>query len=307
MRVNRHITAVVAIFLVSTAVVGWWGWLWAGGPANVGMADARDLAAVDPGFSADTFRPFAFLHFGDPQIGRTETAEDQARFLEAIREANALRPAFVVIAGDLTEAGGFAERIAFQRALKRLAVPVLIVPGNHDVFDSESRAYYHQNYGPDFYAITYNNCVFIGLNSELRPAQGPAGGAEGQLRFLEATLAAAQAARRTHVFIIQHTPPFLVPEAERNVDAGPDGPYRRRLLALARAYGVRTFLCGHTHTTWEIRAVDGAFTIYTASGTAEVREPDGRDACRYRLFRVGADRVEQTPVRLAASSSRAAS
>lgn len=77
------------------------------------------------------------------------------------RQANEFKPAFVLIAGDLTQDQNSEQLSAFDKILSRFKVPVRLVPGNHEY----SLDKYKQKYGDDYYVFTFNNCDFICLNS----------------------------------------------------------------------------------------------------------------------------------------------
>jgi 3',5'-cyclic AMP phosphodiesterase CpdA len=265
----------------------------------------RELMAADPGFGSDDFRPFSFLLLGDPQLGMDwggSLTDHRRRFAQAAREANALKPAFVIIPGDLVQKPGAAEQWrAVEEVLGLFKMPVFVVPGNHDVRGPRSRAAWLRRFGADNFAITYRNCEFIFLSSMVFRRCFEAREAQKQVGFLEVKLAGAAELSRRHVFVSLHCPPFVRSEADRDGKYTVPREHRRRILALARRHGVRTFLCGHTHKTEEIRARDGAFAIHTASGTAAVSPASRLKGFRYRIFKVRADRVESLPVLLGAA------
>jgi 3',5'-cyclic AMP phosphodiesterase CpdA len=258
--------------------------------------------AADRGFGSDHFTPFTFLLLGDPQLGMDwggKLADHRRRFAELAREANAITPAFVVIPGDLVQKPQAAEQWrAAEEVLCKFQAPVFLAPGNHDVRGPRSRAAWLKRYGPDIVVVVYRNCAFVFLNSMIFRRCFPPARAQEQLSFLERALATASAKKRSHVFVVLHCPPFVRDEGDRDGKFTVPRVYRRRMLALARRHKARAFLCGHTHRTEEIRPVDKAFTIYTASGTAAVSPGSRLKGFRYRLFKVRADRVESLPLLL---------
>ena len=267
-------------------------------------SDASKDAPAPP--AASKFEAFTFLHFGDPQIGfgRDGIQADKRRFIEAIRQANERKPAFVHIAGDLVHKGTPAEYAALDDCLKRFAVPVNITPGNHDVADHATLKAYRAKYGRDYFVHTHNNCDFVLVNSMLLSAEAPwfkekdakfRQEIDAQWQWLAKALADAQAKRRTHVFLLTHVPPFLTREDEKAGYSNLPQDARARLLALCRKHAVRSILAGHRHRTVEIPA--GDVTIYVTGGTARVGDKRGFG---YRVFTVHKGRIEQEYVRLAA-------
>jgi DNA repair exonuclease SbcCD nuclease subunit len=92
-----------------------------------------------------------FVHTGDWQIGMTRRflpAEAQARFdaarLDAVRAIGRVAgdhdAAFVVVAGDVFESNRLDRRVVVRalEALADCAVPVWLLPGNHDPLDAAS-------------------------------------------------------------------------------------------------------------------------------------------------------------------------
>ena len=74
--------------------------------------------------------------------------------------------------------------------------------------------------------------------------------------------------------MLMHHPPFLSTEDEDHQYFNWPLEPRRRILALARKYGVRNLLCGHTHTTRTVATSDG-IQISTTAGTARAFDHHG--------------------------------
>lgn len=90
-----------------------------------------------------------FIQISDPQFGMfTKDASfehETVNFEFAIATANRLKPAFVVITGDLINKGGDAAQAAeFERISAKLdpKIRLLRIPGNHDV-GNEPTAFLH--------------------------------------------------------------------------------------------------------------------------------------------------------------------
>ncbi len=239
------------------------------------------------------FAPFQFVLAGDPQMGMTGTILDKARFVELAHQANELKPAFVLVAGDLVHLRTQNEWAAFDEALREFRVPVKLIPGNHDLYGNlaERLAYYRENYGYDYYVYTYNNCDIIALNSTVlsrSDVEPYIDEGRAQWDWAERAIADSKRNGRTHVFILMHRPPFLKTPDDRESASIWEKSTRKRLLDLCRRYGVKVFLCGHVHRSYEIKA-DG-FEVYTVAGTAISWLPPGLG---YRVFNVHQDRIEQ--------------
>jgi hypothetical protein len=122
-----------------------------------------------------------FIHASDVHIQKSSLPRmDRLRSI-----IDSVRPAFVVVTGDLTrdalrvgeaEARGYFE--LYRQESARITVPVWNVPGNHENFGIErhlslvdkkhplyGRAMYRHYLGPDYYSFTAGGVHFVGLNS----------------------------------------------------------------------------------------------------------------------------------------------
>lgn len=154
------------------------------------------------------------------------------------KQAAALRPAFVLSAGDTIE--GLRDETAERqwRAVQAIwmphgRLPLYLTPGNHDIWSDASAALYRHfagraapysfDHGPLHVTVLDNS-----RSDELSPEQ---------LRFLAADLARHATAREK--LIVSHRPSWLLPVLLQN-ESHP-------LHQLARRYGVRWVLAGHVH------------------------------------------------------------
>jgi hypothetical protein len=89
----------------------------------------------------------------------------------AVATINRLRPAFVVVSGDLLNRPGDASQIReYQRIMSRVGrnIPVYPLAGNHDIGNIPSPAgiaTYTNHFGPDHYTFRHGDFVGIVLNS----------------------------------------------------------------------------------------------------------------------------------------------
>jgi 3',5'-cyclic AMP phosphodiesterase CpdA len=128
------------------------------------------------GLPAAPAAPFFFIQLTDPQFGMTTSdasfAQETANLEFAIATANRLRPAFVIVTGDLVNKTGDGAQIAeYQRILGKLdpAIRAYSIPGNHDVGNEptpESLAAYTKRFGPDHFTFTVGSFVGIAIVSD---------------------------------------------------------------------------------------------------------------------------------------------
>ena len=118
-----------------------------------------------------------FIQMSDPQFGMYTKDEgfehETANFEFAIATANRLKPAFVVITGDLiNKAGDAAQAAEYKRISAKLDPDIRLfsVPGNHDVGNeptAESLARYRERFGQDYYTFRIGDIAGFVLNSNL--------------------------------------------------------------------------------------------------------------------------------------------
>ena len=200
--------------------------------------------------------------------GKAHFAENWAPLAAWVRS---LSPDLVVHTGDVTVDGADVEAdFGYCTALLAdLGVPVVCIPGNHDVGQAlsphqpvnEARiARWRRHLGPDYWARDLEGWRLIGLNSLLFGSGEP--GEEAQFAWLERTLADA-AGRRLAWFM--HQPLFL--ESPTEGETGYWGVLprpRARLLDLARRHRVALVASGHVHKSHD-RHVDGTRFVWGPS------------------------------------------
>lgn len=203
------------------------------------------------------------------QVADLHLGADRAHHLDNWRKVIAWvsreRPDLVVVNGDLVMGDPDDERDhAFARdEIRKLGVPVRILPGNHDVgdnvrfgkmpqrVDAERIARYRRYHGDDRWSFSAAGWGFVGVNAQLFASAGLPEEHE-QWSFLERSLA-EHVGRPVALFI--HKPLFLDHPTETD-SADPaisqsclDLESRTRLLALCHAHQVKLISCGHKHQT----------------------------------------------------------
>jgi predicted phosphodiesterase len=194
--------------------------------------------------------PFTFVQMCDPQIGFGGREADLARFNEAVRTMNALRPDFAVICGDLVNNPNDPSFKEFNDVKSRLECPCYCAPGNHDLGNSptpESLARYRKWLGKDYFSFEHKQRIFVLVNAQLWKTPIP-GETEKQDAWLKRTLTSA-GRKHQPVFIVSHYPLFVKSVTETNGYFNVPEPKRSELLNLFQSAGVVAVLAGHTHET----------------------------------------------------------
>jgi 3',5'-cyclic AMP phosphodiesterase CpdA len=216
--------------------------------------------------------PFFFIQITDPQFGmfadNANFAQETANAEFAVAAINRLRPAFVVVTGDLVNQVGEAAQIKeYKRIFARVdpAIPVYNVAGNHDVGNvptPESVAAYTNAFGPDHYGFRHDGLVGIVLDSSLIKApQNVQDLFVAQEGWLKSELQQARDSGAMHIVIFQHYPWFLQNPDEPEQYFNLPRDCRAAYLRLFHEFGVEAVFCGHYHRNLE--AHDGSLEIVT--------------------------------------------
>jgi 3',5'-cyclic AMP phosphodiesterase CpdA len=247
--------------------------------------------------SKKSVEPFFFIQMTDSQMGMFSNNADflaeTALFEKAIAHANRLKPAFVVITGDLiNQFGNEAQVQEFLRISRQLdpGIPLYLVAGNHDVENAptpESLNWYRERFGKDYYSFKLNDCYYIVLNSVIiHTPTHVAAETDLQWAWLQAEIRDAVAARPHHIFIVQHHPYFLENPAEDDAYFNIPQSVRQEYLNLFQQAGVRAILTGHHHRNGLAQAGNMEMIITSAVGKPLGDAPSG-----FRIFMVSAEQV----------------
>jgi len=219
------------------------------------------------GLSAQTF-----IQMSDPQFGMyTKDADfvhETANFEFAIATANRLKPAFVVVTGDLTNSpANSAQAAEYKRISAKLAPSIKLysVPGNHDVGNEptkQSLATYRERYGADYYGFRSGDIYGIVLNSNLeKGAENVPDEAAKMESWFRSELEKAKQSGARHTVVFQHISFFLKDVNEPDQYFNIPLAARQRYLKLMHEYGVKQVFAGHYHRNELGR--DGALEMVT--------------------------------------------
>jgi len=235
---------------------------------------------------AATLAAQTFIQMTYPQFGMYAEnrgfAQETANFEFAVATANRLKPAFVVVTGDLVNAAGDAAQIAeFKRVAGRLdpSIRLFLMPGNHDLGNEptkESLANYREQFGPDYYTFRVGDITGIALNSNLeKGARNVPEEAAKMEAWFRTELAKAR--RDKHVIVFQHIPFFLQDANEADRYENIPRETRQRYLKILHEYGIKQVFAGHYHSTSEAR--DGDLEMIT-TGPVGKPVPPARSGLR---------------------------
>jgi len=190
--------------------------------------------------------PARVFHISDLHIGRREASEPFAALAELIREHE---PELVLATGDLAHRGRRAQLERASELLGQLGVPVLVVPGNHDIpYTFPARytrtfAEWERAFGPTEPAYRSTSFSIVGLNSVRKWRQQGGSLTAGQLRRLAERFGHGEPVGPIRVAALHHhlaAPPWR-PSRKRPLKA------RNHALQALAAAGVELVASGHVH------------------------------------------------------------
>lgn len=245
--------------------------------------------------------PYFFLQLADTQYGmftgNTGFEKEAALAQQAVEHINRLRPRYVIVCGDLTNATPLharydAQVTQYKRDFSAIDedIPLVCVCGNHDIGNRptpKSIAIYKQNFGDDYFAFWVGGVCNIVLNSSvLKDPSGAPGILAAQHKWLDLQLAAARKAEAKHIFVFQHHPLFLTQPDEADQYFNIPLVRRTPLVKKLRQSDVRAVFAGHYHRNSHGQA--GAMEMIT---TGPVGKPFGKDVSGFRIVTVHEDHI----------------
>lgn len=198
--------------------------------------------------------PIRIAHCCDPQLGfgpvgkgKEAYKNDLARAEKEIEKVNELQPDICFFGGDMVNKWNELSQ-DWPRLLKRINVPWIVVPGNHDIPDDRNktqRDLFTSVFGYVYTAQTVKGWRLIAANGQFERAPGrhPSYHAWRNRELEEAKKAGLP------IIWLTHQPPFDRQPDEKDSYQNYPLATRHEFLDRCLDSGVRFFLAGHTHRT----------------------------------------------------------
>lgn len=240
---------------------------------------------------------FYFIQMSDPQFGmfneNKSFEKETLNFRKAITEANRLKPAFVVVTGDLINLAFDTAQIAeYKKVSQELDpnIPLYNAAGNHDVGNTpnpENIATYRKEFGADYYTFNYQSMLGIVLNSVyLHSPQNVPSQAQEQEKWLLKTLEEARNKRYIHIIVFLHHPFFLKQPDEADEYFNIPKSTRKKYMDIFKANSIRYVFAGHYHRN--AFGMDGDIEMVT---TGPVGKPLGNDISGFSIISINGTKI----------------
>ena len=175
-------------------------------------------------FSADSDK-FTFAIIGDKTGGGEQ---NWPIFDRAVEEINLLDPDFAMTVGDHIQ--GYSSDVnamekmwkEYMEHLSVLKMPVIFVPGNHDISNTIMYKFWQEKLGKTHFSFDYKGCHFVGINTEEHQAPESATAIKEFSDFLVSDINKNKSAK--HIFIFMHRPLWLEDKGMwKNIDSALEG------------------------------------------------------------------------------------
>ena len=267
--------------------------------AGLGVAALAGASLASKAPDTQPVGPYFFIQMADPQLywGPLEF------WKKAIARANGLKPAFVVVCGDLLNCHGSVAKRDYKKDEQRARdylnaaagldkrIPLYNLAGNHDVCNiptPETLAWYTKRFGKLWYTFAHGGDFFMAIESDLikNPAGAPKAARE-QTDWIAKTLLSPAVKKARHRIIFMHHPMCMrKPDEPHQYFNLPPKP-RAKLLKLFATAGVRAVFSGHYHGNLYAKAGDIELVTTSSTGKALRKDPLG-----FRIVKVYPDRIE---------------
>ncbi|SHH51677.1 metallophosphoesterase family protein [Thermosipho atlanticus] len=168
---------------------------------------------------------------------------------------------FVINTGDMVFDGNPIKYDFFLKQIKKFKVPLLVVPGNHDISDNGYENYINF-FGPLYYSFSIKNSYFIILNNANQTEVDPY-----QMLWLEKNLNFSQ--QYKYRFVFMHVPLFDPRFEQQPGHSMKNLKNANKLLDLFKKYKVTMLFFGHIHGFFEGNW-DGVPYLITGGAGAEL-------------------------------------
>ncbi len=270
----------------------WWALLVWGMAVLLG-AEARGAERLNDKFlvrlpEAASGGDFSFAYIGDVQINFSLFEQALQRMSEDPQVA------FLIVGGDTMDKASDEGFRAFLRRVKNKPFPVVVVPGNHDLYGDPSATLFRQYIGDGVTSFVVGKSQFILL-------QNTTGNIPKDVKKSFVALLDAYAANTSlrHLFVCMHVPPF---DPRKNapghsMNAREARKFFALLEPLATPHRTVTVMSSHVHGCF-FRDHGPVRVVVSGGGGGALYGKGEEFFHHYMKVHVRGDRISFAPVRL---------
>ena len=233
-------------------------------PNVIGTRLIGQAEAAETGF---TIAPtFTFAQVSDSHLGFDKPVNTNVTgtFQDALTQATAEKPAFLIHTGDLTHLSKPEQFDTAAQLLGATRLQTYTVPGEHDILEDEGQSYLNHygrgTSGDGWYSFDVQGVHFIGLVNVVNlKGNGLGDLGQTQLTWLEKDVKGLSAS--TPIVVFAHVPLWIVYQ-----DWGWGTADGGQALSHLKRFGSVTVLNGHIHQV--MQKVEGHVAFHTARSTA---------------------------------------
>jgi serine/threonine-protein phosphatase CPPED1 len=226
---------------------------------NVSVEAKNPWTSLAPNVAPDQFQ---FAIVSDRTGGHRKGV-----FSKAVQQVNLLQPEFVMSVGDLIEgsndaAANVTQWNEFDKYAKQFSMPFFYCAGNHDNNNAVKGDVWKERLGRAYYHFTYQNCLFLVLNSNDSIPNGPRQAiGKDQQAYVEKALKENANVRWTFVFM--HHPIWAARDLTEN------GWLECEKMLAGRKHNA---FCGHVHVFRKfLRNNTSYYQLATTGGGSALR------------------------------------
>ncbi|HOX28554.1 MAG TPA: metallophosphoesterase [bacterium] len=231
-------------------------------------------------------------HVGDPRAEKQFPGMDITKVrLAALDAANKLKPAFVLITGDVnayTESYEWSYPSSAKELIDHLKVPMVVIPGNHDFYSwsgddgkitIDGRDFWQRYFGPRHRVLDYGKFRFICMDTYEWPASarndnkaynlksGNSHTYNGTLskdEYVWMRTALDGAGDRTPILVAHHGPRQFEMLAQQWCK---ECLSQSKIMSIIKKYNVPLFIYGHIHSSTDVTEGKSRFISTTSTGS----------------------------------------
>jgi len=227
------------------------------------LSNAANIAAIESE-AALANGTFSFIVIGDNRSGDAIFSQLVQQMNDyAAAQSGAHKPRFVLHTGDIVPSGALSEWDNYAQLRAPLELPMVYVPGNHEMDSADGAANYQGLVGVGNWSFDFGSSRFIGLDD----SSGSFSAESVAFLRQQLGLGGIVQAPPQHAFVLFHMPLAVGRWIVHSVKPDSEGGRGGEVTAAITQGGVAAVFLGHLHLHDEMQ-IDGVPYIISGGGGA---------------------------------------